>query len=147
MQGPPWPGLDGSQKAGRTQLRTNTEGLLLLAVGAVRAVFGSEALGYLLVLDAGEDHLGARELDARVLDVFEELRLVPGDARLLVGLGIAVTRRGAGMASDYAVELGADFVLGAFADRMTRQALLVGLRVRGGILRARGAGLLRCRHF
>src|SRR3569832_2133268 len=123
MQGPPWPGLDGSQKAGRTQLRTNTEGLLLLAVGAERAEIGPEALGFLLVLDAGEDHLGARDLDARVLDVFEELRLVPGDARLLVGLGIAVSRRGAGMASVYAVELGAALVLGAFDDRKPRRAL------------------------
>jgi hypothetical protein len=41
---------------------------------------GGEVLDLLLVLDAGEDHLGAGDLRLGVLDVFGEDRLVPGDA-------------------------------------------------------------------
>jgi len=41
------------------------------------------------------------------------------------------------MAAVYAVELGADLVLGAFADRMTGQAFLERLLARGDVLRAR----------
>src|SRR5689334_10096000 len=44
-----------------------------------------EVLGALLVLQAGIDHLGAGNFRARVLDVFEEGGVVPGDARILVG--------------------------------------------------------------
>lgn len=39
-----------------------------------------QVLDLLLVLDAGEGHLGARDLGLRVLDVIAEGRLVPGDA-------------------------------------------------------------------
>ena len=58
---------------------------------------GPEVVGLLLVLDAGEHHLGAGDLRLRVLDVFEELILVPGDAGILVGLGIGIPFDGAGL--------------------------------------------------
>jgi hypothetical protein len=70
MQGQPTPGLDGSQKAGSTDLRTNTEGLLLFAVGAERAEIGPEALRLYYVLDAREYNICARDLGARFNDVY-----------------------------------------------------------------------------
>src|ERR1700694_5118685 len=78
-----------------------------------------EIVDFLLLLDAGECHLGAGNLRLRVLDVFLELGLVPGDAGILVGVRIVVIRRGAGLAAVEPVEFRADLVLGAVADRMT----------------------------
>jgi len=96
-----------------------------------------EIIDLLLVLDAGERHLGAGNLRLRVLDVFLELGLVPGDAGILVGIRIVVVRRGAGLAAVDAVELGTDLVLGAFADRVAGQAFVERGLAGGGVLRQR----------
>src|SRR5713101_1590689 len=73
--------------------------LLRLAVLVVLRDEGPEVVGLFLGLDAGECHLGAGDLGLRVLDVVEELILVPGDAGILVGVGIGIIRRGAGLAA------------------------------------------------
>ena len=57
----------------------------------------------------------------------------------LLASRIAVVRRGAGMAAVEAVELGADLVLRAFADRMAGQAFLERLLAGGHVLRLRGS--------
>src|SRR5215472_1510011 len=66
--------------------------LLLLAVLVELRDVGPEVVCFRLVLDAGEGHLGAGDLGLRVLDIFEELLLVPGNAGALVGIRIGVIR-------------------------------------------------------
>src|SRR3974390_1193823 len=98
---------------------------------------GPEIVDLFLVLDPRKDHLGARNLRLRVLDVFLELGLVPGDAGILVGVGIIIVGRGAGLAAVDPVELRPDLVLGALSDRVTGKAL-VERRLAGlGVLRQR----------
>src|ERR1700676_2993512 len=91
---------------------------LCLAVLVELRNIGPEVVDLFLVLDAGKRHLGAGDLRLGVLDVFLELRLVPGDARILVGVGVGIIRRRAGLAAVEPVQLRADLVLGAFADRV-----------------------------
>src|SRR6266852_2100760 len=83
-----------------------------------------EIVDFLLVLDAGERHLGAGNLRLRILDVFLELRLVPGDAGILVGIGIGIAVGGAGLAAVQSVEFRADLVLGALADGVAGHAFV-----------------------
>src|SRR5262249_32810026 len=93
-------------------------------------------IGYLvLALDAGENHLGALNLGARILDVFLERLFAPGNARVLVGVGIIVPGRAAGFAAVDPIELGTDLVLGVLADRVARQAFLERLLARRHVLR------------
>src|SRR5690349_13738782 len=66
-----------------------------------------------VAVQAGEDHLGARHLGLGVLEVLLERGLVPGQARTLVGLRVAVALNRTRLAADDAVEHGADGVLGA----------------------------------
>src|ERR1700674_3326829 len=73
--------------------------LLLLAGGVELLEVGPQIGGLLLVLDAGEHHLGPRYLGPRILDVFLERRLVPGNAGVLVGLAVSEPFDGAGLAS------------------------------------------------
>src|SRR5471030_1856618 len=97
--------------------------LLHLSVGAELFEIGPKISGFLLILDAGEDHFGAGDLGAWILDVFQERCVIPGDAGILVGVGIVEIGRRAGTAAIDTVELGADLVLGALADGMTGEAL------------------------
>src|ERR1700687_1802677 len=93
--------------------------------------------GFFLVLDAGEYHLGTGDLRLRVLDVVLEFGLAPGDAGILVGVRIGIIRRRAGFAAVEPVELRADLVLGAFADRMTGHAFVERRLAGGDVLRQR----------
>src|SRR5262249_3334952 len=102
----------------------NDPSLLLVAVRLELADIGPQVAGLLLVLDAGEEHLGAGDLGARILDVVLEGRLAPGDARILVGVAVIVARGRSRLAAVEAVELGADPVLGALADLVAGHALL-----------------------
>src|SRR5258707_9019788 len=112
---------------------------LCLAVLVELRNIGPEVVDLFLVLDAGKRHLGAGDLRLGVLDVFLELRLVPGDARILVGVGVGIIRRGAGLAAVEPVQLRADLVLGAFADRVAGQAFVErGLAGRDVLRKGRG---------
>src|ERR1700761_8875211 len=71
---------------------------------------GPEIVDLFLVLDTGEGHLGAGNLRPRILDVFLELGLIPGDARILVGIGVIVIRHSTGLAAVEPVELWPDLV-------------------------------------
>src|ERR1035441_2253793 len=73
--------------------------LLGLAVLVVLRDIRPEIVDLFLVLDAGEGHLGAGNLRLRILDVFLELGLVPGDAGVLVGVRVVIVRGGAGLAA------------------------------------------------
>src|SRR5438132_8846213 len=110
---------------------------LRLAVFVVLRDESPEVVRLFLVLDADEYHLGAGDLRLGVLDVVEELVLVPGDAGILVGVGIGKIRRGAGLAAVEPVEHGADLVLGAVADRMAGNAFVERGLAGGRVLRQR----------
>lgn len=59
--------------------------LLLFPVGIELLEKGEQVVGLLLILQAGIDHLGARDFRLGVLDVFAEGCLIPGDSGVLVG--------------------------------------------------------------
>src|SRR5450631_3573330 len=63
--------------AGMTSQWLRPPVLLDLAVGVVLRNEGPEIVDFLVVLDAGEGHLGARHLGLGIPDVFLELGLVP----------------------------------------------------------------------
>src|SRR5436190_11592293 len=72
--------------------------LLLVAGGVELLEIGPQIGALLLVLDAGEHHLGAGNLGARIGDVFLEGVLAPGDAGVPVGLAVIVALDRAGLA-------------------------------------------------
>src|SRR5215203_2434328 len=96
----------------------------LVAVGLELRQVGPQVGGLLLVLDAGEDHLGAGHLGARVLDVFLERVLAPSDPRVLVGITVAVALDRARLMSVYSIEHWADLVLRVGTDIVARLAFL-----------------------
>lgn len=69
----------------------------------------------LLVLDAGEVHLGLGDLLLRVLKVLEEGLLTPDDVGVLVGGGVLVAGHGAGFTAKETVEIGALKLKSAYA--------------------------------
>src|SRR5215216_1719934 len=105
-----------------------------MAVGTELLEVGPQIGDFLVVLDPGENHLGAGYLGSRILDVILERILAPGDPRILVGLGISIALDGAGLAALEPVEHRADLVLGIIADRMARQTFPERLLARCDIL-------------
>src|SRR3954462_2870922 len=99
-------------------------GLFRLAVLVELRDVGPEIVRLILVLDAGEHHLGTGDLALWVLDVVEELVLAPGDAGILVGIRIVVAFDRAGLTAVEEVRHRADLVVGAFADGVAGQALV-----------------------
>src|SRR6267142_3393532 len=73
--------------------------LFLFAVGIELLEKGDQIVGFLLVLQSGIDHLGARDFRFRVLDVLAEGRLIPGDPGVLVGGLIGVAGNAARLAA------------------------------------------------
>src|SRR5215510_16484540 len=111
-----------------------------LAVLVVLRKVRPEVVGLFLVLDAGEHHLGAGDFCLGILDVLKEDVLVPGDAGILVGVGIGIALDAAGLAAVEAVEHGANLVLGAVADGVAGQALVERGLAGVGVLRQRAGG-------
>ena len=73
---------------------------------------GPQVPGFLLVLDAGEDHLGVGNLGARILDVFFKRRLIPRDIRTLVGVAVAIALDAARLATIETIEYRPNLVFG-----------------------------------
>ena len=73
-----------STEAGCSRTTTKVTSLFLFPVGIELLEKCKEVAGLLLVLQAGIDHLRARYLRFRILDVFAEGSLVPGDPGVLV---------------------------------------------------------------
>lgn len=71
---------------------------------------GDEVVAVLGLLEATEGHLGTGNVLLGVLEVLEQCVLVPGDALLLVGVGVRVAVDLAGLAAEEAMEHGADLV-------------------------------------
>nr|CAJ01647.1 hypothetical protein orf111 [Methylocapsa acidiphila] len=101
---------------------------------------GDEIVPIRFLRQAGEDHLGAGDHGLGIGEIFVQLRLVPGDAGILVGVGIAIALDRAGLAPDQAIQLRTDEILGAFADLMADLALLVVNRFAGGGVGGHGSG-------
>src|SRR5215213_11056282 len=96
--------------------------LLLLTLGVELLEVRPETIDFLVVLDTRECHPGAGNLLHRVLDVFVEGVVLPGDAGALVGLGIIESGEGAGGAALEAIERRSELDLRAFAGVMAWQA-------------------------
>lgn len=89
---------------------------LLLGKGRVRVNVRNQVIPVLLLLQATESHLGAGDVLLGVLKVGEEGVVVPGDALLLVGIGVGVALDGAGLAAEEAVQGRADLVAAILLD-------------------------------
>src|SRR6266849_10472283 len=96
--------------------------LLFIAVGSELLEIAPQIRDFLVALDAGKNHLGARNLGARIFDVFFERFLVPGDAGVLVSVAVAVAFNRAGLTTIEPVKDRPDLVGGVLADAMTRRA-------------------------
>lgn len=70
----------------------------------------NQVVAVLLLLQAAKGHLGAGDVLLGVLEVLEQGLLLPGDAGLLVGVGVGVALGGAGLAAEEAVQGRADLV-------------------------------------
>src|SRR5215203_1376467 len=99
--------------------------LLLLTLGVELLEVRPETIDFLVVLDTRECHPGAGNLLHRVLDVFVERIVLPGDAGTLVGLGIVESRIRARGTAIETVERRPKLDLRAFAGIMTGQAPLL----------------------
>jgi hypothetical protein len=75
----------GAARSGSNDRVARGRRLLLLAVGIELLEKGHQVVGFLLVHQAGIDHLGARDFRFRILDVLAEGGFVPGDPGVLVG--------------------------------------------------------------
>src|SRR5216684_3304075 len=96
--------------------------LLLVAVGSELLEIAPQIRDFLVALDAGKNHLGARNLGTRIFDVFFEDFLVPGDAGVLVSVAVAEAFNRAGLTTIEPVKDRPDLVGGVLADAMTRRA-------------------------
>src|SRR5262245_13847402 len=74
----------------RPDARANCRTSFRIAFRAELPEVGPQIPDLLFVLDAGKHHLGAGNLGARIADVVLERVLAPGDAGILVGLGVIV---------------------------------------------------------
>jgi hypothetical protein len=100
-------------------------GLLFdITVGIELFQVGPKVVDLLIVLDAGESHFRARDFGLRIFDVFLEGRLIPDDARILVGIGILVIRDATGLAAVQAILGRTDLVLRARTDAVADHTLL-----------------------
>ena len=75
---PSRPRLRGAGGADRTYL-------LFFPVGIELLEKGEQVVGHLLILQAGIDHLGARDFRLGILDVLAEGCFIPDDSGVLVG--------------------------------------------------------------
>lgn len=71
---------------------------------------GDEVVAVLGLLETTKGHLGTGNVLLGVLEVLEERVLVPGDALLLVGVGVRVALDLTGLTTEEPVEHGADLV-------------------------------------
>jgi hypothetical protein len=107
-----------------TKRRSRGWSLFDIAVGIELFEVGPKVVDLLIVLDAGENHFRTRDFGLGILDVFIEGRLIPDDARFLVGIGILVIRDATGLAAVQAVLCRTDLVLRTRTDAMADQTFL-----------------------
>lgn len=76
----------------------------------------NQVLPILLLLETTESHLGAGDVLLGVLKVSEEGVVVPGDALLLVGIGVGVAVDRASLAAEKTVQSGTNLVAAVLLD-------------------------------
>ena len=123
-------------------LRVSTSGdwlylFLKITLGIKLFEIRPQVLGRLFVLNPSEYHFGAGDLRSRILDIICKSLLTPHNARILIGIGIAVTWHTTGVAAVKAVEFGSDTVRCTRTDLMTNRTLLEHRRALPDILRRR----------
>lgn len=82
----------------------------------------NQVIPVLGLLQATKGHLGAGDVLLGVLEVVEEGLVVPGDALLLVGIGVGVTLDGTSLAAPETVQSRADLVAAAGLDGVALRA-------------------------
>lgn len=90
--------------------------------GISRGNVRNEVVAILVLLQATKGHLGAGNVLLGVLKVGEEGLVVPGDAGLLVGVGVGVAVDGARLAAEEAVQGRADLVAAVGLDGVALSA-------------------------
>src|SRR5437016_7272325 len=95
-----------------------------VAVSVELFEIGPQIVDLLRIGNSGEGHFGPCDLGLRAPDIVFERRLVPYQARILVGFGIIETCHRAGMAAVEPVKIGSDLVFRAGTDGMAWQALV-----------------------
>src|SRR5260370_28086517 len=96
--------------------------LLFIAVGSELLQVAPQIRDFLVALDAGKNHLGARNLGPRISDVFLERFFVPDDARALICVAVTEAFNSASVAAIKPVQDRSNLVGGVLADAMTRRA-------------------------
>src|SRR5208283_3670547 len=114
--------------------------LFFLTVGAKFGEISNEIIAIRFLGKSGENHFRAGNYALRIGKIFLELRLVPGNSRVLISVGIIITLYGARRAPDQPVQLGSDKILGAFANLMADLAFCVEDRFAGGGIRRHSPG-------
>src|SRR6266851_5353629 len=99
---------------------------------------GDQCLAVVGVLQARERHLGAGDEFPGIGDVGVERRLVPGDAGILVGAGVAEPGNSSSLPSHDPIEARADLVLARF-DRVADDAVFLNTASPASSARATGA--------
>src|SRR6266481_1627994 len=95
--------------------------LLFIAVGCELLEIAPQIRDFLVVLDAGKNHLRARDLGAWISDIFLERFLVPSDAGILVCIGVTEAINSACLSTIEPVKDRSNLVGGVLADAMTRR--------------------------
>src|SRR5665647_329994 len=109
--------------------------LLLLAIRPELLEVSQQIAHLLLILQTGIDHFRAGNFGPRILDIFAESRLVPGDTRVFVRSRIRVACKGPRGAADHAVQHRPDRIFCGLADLMARLAHAKNLFTSRSILR------------
>src|SRR5882762_7002081 len=108
----------GSDKEASKERSKSRHSLFLLSIRPELLEIGPKVADFCLVLGSREKHLRVGDLGARVLDVFLECLLAPGNAGALHSCAIIEAVRCAGLATVDAVERWAELDFSVFTNVM-----------------------------
>lgn len=113
---------------------------MLFTLGCATRNIRDEVVPVLVLLETAKRHLCTGNVLLGVLEVVEHGVLVPGDALLLVGVGVGEAVDRAGLAAENAVERGADLVAAVLLEGVALRAAgleevgtLLGVTCGGGV--------------
>src|SRR5215470_8729743 len=93
--------------------------LFFIAIGGELFEITPQIRNFLIALDAGKNHLRARNLGPRISDVFLERFFVPGNTRVLVCVAVTEAINSARLAAIKSVQDRSNLIGGVLADAMT----------------------------
>src|SRR5262249_50520615 len=94
--------------------------LLLAAISSELLEIAPQIRDFFIALDTRKNHLGARNLGARISDIFLECFFVPGHAGVLVCIAVIKAVNSASRATVQAVKDRPNLVGGVLTNAMTR---------------------------